>query len=673
MKKYILLIWILVSPLVVQGKTLYLAMLDIDNISSFNKYFKTLKIKRGDRFIILDTQNSQFIFEKKITSPNEEILYNKPYQFIKVFSQHYKAYKKVKHRELVAKQKLYALSKERNDLARALKSVHHFLLVYKEKYKNIKVMFFGESYLHRAYGHDFDQGIPSDGFIYADESEFNSFEDMNVSSVKFAIFYDTKPYALRNKMFRFYDKLFQKKFGSRLESFNLDAVFDADTHTKYNAKPFFAHKVEVIPEGIRDSCLELDKVTKNDLPGGATFEVMIVNECRKNTIISFSHNGEKSQETVDKDGSVTTRFKKVAGQNTIRYIGLDGRWKTLLDEQVPNRQDGVEIELDSATSTVIVRGKNPLRKEGEVFEIVYKNTGGTFYPKIKNGAFEKVIPITTGENTFTWKDMNNKVHSETISFYPKCTDRVSFDEGFAKEYGILKVTLKNGCREENSVVKFIYNDKNYFALIQKGKAERNIILHYDVNDVFYENFDRNTQKLATIEIDDFESLIRFMVSYKDNVIVSMNVYEPHRGLDTTKPVDAVDYNDSSKYMDGHLHLSNLRSQRGAIWVAEYPPSRNYLNPKLIQEYTQIYVTRKEKQQTGKLSFYVDYFSRHGRYNGKAPLCGKRSLGGIVVTYDVLWNGASQVGRKFLNPSECKNGYPKREDSQLILIKKVEIE
>jgi len=674
LKNYSLFLFISIffMALNLEAKTLYINIIDVDNINSFNTFFKDLKVKRGDKFILLDSQTSQFIFEKKIINSNELLLYNKPRQLREVLYKHYNQFNDIKIKQFTEQKEVSALTKEINDLSRTLKTIKDFITLYRNQYKNIKVIFFGDSYLHNAYGNDFSKGIPSDGFIYHKNSEFNTFEDIKASFVEFAIFYDVKPFALRKKMFRFYDKLFQKKFSSKLKSFNINSVFNADVHTKYNTQPFFTQRIEVIAEANNDSCKELDKITKNALPNSAEVEISIVNECRKNTIVSFSHNGKRTQELVDKDGRVMKRFKKVVGKNIIKYINLNGKWQTIIDEKALLRQDGIEIDLQSATSRVVFRGKNPLRKDGDTFEIVYENTGARFYPKIKNGAFEEIIPIKFGKNIFSWKDMEGKKHSRTIDFTPKCMDKVTYDEKMATSYGILQVTLENKCREENSLVSFIYNNEEYIALIQKGKANANIILKYDVNDIFYENFDRKTQKLATVIIDNFSDLIRFMINYKDNVVLSMNIYEPNIMLDINKPIQSVNYEDKSIFVDGHIHIANTKSKRGDMFISEIPSIKNYLSKKFIRNYKQVYVTRRNKQTAGDLYFYVDYFSRHGLYNKEKPLCGARSLGGVVVEYDILSNGSSQTGKKFLNPSHCNGGFSTKEDSELILIKKVKI-
>jgi len=669
---FLILMIFLLLPLSANAKTLYLVMLDIDNTASFNKYFRNLKIVRGDKFIVFDAQTSQFITEKKLVKANEIIFYNKPNQLNNFFDKSLNEYIEQKNEKFDIKKELFALSNEKNDFARELKTIKNFLQIYKDGYKKIKVIFFGNSYLHNAYGNNFDLGIPSDGFIYLKESEFNAFEDIDASIVDFAIFYDVAPVVVRNKMFRFYKKLFKKKFNTELKSFNITATFDADSNTKYLKKPFFKDVLKVILLGGIPSCPNPDKIVKNDLPNSGEIEIEIVNDCRKNTIISFSHNGKETQELVDNNGRIKNIFKYEVGHNLIKYKNLKGKWQTVVNDNILARQDGVIITLDGARSRVIVKGRNPLRKDGEEFEIEYVNIGAMFYPKIKNGAFEQVIAIKTGKNVFSWTDMKGIKQSKTIVFEPKCTDKVDYDEAFAKEYGILKVTLQNSCREDNSLVTFLYDNKKYLSLIEKGKTNTNIILKHGVNDIFYENFNRTNQKLGTIEIDDFKNLIRFMISYTDNVIVAMNIYEPNILIDIKKPLESIDYNNTKLYRDGHIHPQNPKSSKGDMFIVEYPSSKNYLKNNYIQEYKQVYVTRKKKQPKGNLLFYVDYFSRHESYNKMKPLCDEQSLGGVVVKYEILLDESSQDGKKFLNPSNCINGSATVEDKNIILIKKVEI-
>jgi hypothetical protein len=569
--------------------------------------------------------------------------------------------------------RLLLLNHEKNDFARQLKMSKNIIETYKDIYKNITILFFGNAYLHNAYGHNFNLGIPSDGFIYLPESEFNAFDDINATKVKFGIFYDSEPHS-STKMYRFYKKLFKKKFSIELSSFNKTATKGlADRLKEDQNSTFFPKIVKVIPIDIISSCKEHDEIRKSNLTQVAKIKIEIINSCRKNSILSFSHNGEKKQVIVNSDGRAEVTFKKIKGKNIIKYINLNGNWIELYKDNAIPQHNELIFDFDSATMQVHVIGENPLRVDDTQFQLNYVTMGALYNLTVKDGKFEKTIPLKAGKNIFKWKDMQGEEHSKEITFYPKCTDKVDYNKTVAEEYGILQVTLKNSCRKDASPVTFSYSDKEYKATMIDGKAEANIILKYDVNEIFYKDFNNKKRKLTTVKIRDFSDLIRFMISFKDNVIIYEHIYETN--ITPSKPVQSIEYTNRALDKEGHLHIDNPISTKGKILITKIPTYDNVYKLGFIEEYQQVYITRKSKQKSGKISFYVDYFSRHGTvYNAngssKPPLCHSRSLGGVVLNYDLLINGTSVLGKKFLNPSKCKDTQPTPKDQELILIKEV---
>jgi len=667
---------LLFLPSLLFTKNLYILFIDEENMVSFNRYINDLTLKKKDLFLFVDSSNSQLIFRKKLKDGNMVRRYSQKSKFFNLFYKKFDGeHGHINFRDGIIKEltSFQLLNNEPNDFARQLKMVKESIESYHKNYKNITVIFFGNSALHNAYGHNFNLGVPTDGMVYGDTSEFNTIEDIDAKGAKFAIFYDIEPNSTP-EMYRFYKKLFKKKFSIELQSFNKNSTFGlAEDLKEDNGSAFFPNIVDVIREKRSDDCGEHDKIIKNDLVNVGKIEVEIINICRKNSILSFSYNGEKSQIIVDGDGRAKKRFKKIKGKNILQYIDLNGEWKEIYNDNVMPLENELIFDFDSATMRVHVIGNNPLRSEGSQFQLNYTNIGAVYNLTVKDGKFEKYIPLESGENIFKWKDMQGKKHHEIITFYPKCTDRVDYNKSIAIEYGILDVVLKNSCREDGSVVQFNYADKHYSAVIDNGEAKLRLILKYDINEIFYQDFNGNSKKIASITIRDFSDLIRFKIRYQDNVAIYEHIYET--GVEPTKPVRSLDYRDRTLDKEGHLHINHTQSLKGMIMITEQPTFENLYTSKFIQNYQQVYISRKSKQGKGKISFYLDYASRHGTMYAstgeiKAPLCNERSLGGVVVEYEILIDGTSQLGKKFLNPSRCINNHPTNEDSELIFIKEV---
>ena len=676
--KLILSILLIVIPTIMSAKTFYLFFIDKKNMTLFNQYIKKeLKIKNNDKFLFIDSTNCQLILEKNMKSENLVRRYNEKDNFFDLFYKNFehpkKGYLKIKNSTQKEMKRLQLINSEKNDFARQLKMAKDMIETYEKSYKNISILFFGNSYLHNAYGHNFNIGVPSDGFIDSVESEFNAFDDIEAKGTKFGIFYDAEPHS-SSKMYRFYRKLFRKKFSVELSSFNKTTAKGlADTLQDDKNSTFFPKIVKVIPTIIPSNCKEHDEISKNNLVNIGKIEIEIVNSCRENSILSFSHNGEKKQVEVDGDGRAKTAFKKIKGENIIKYIDLNGNWVEIYKDNAIPQHNELTFDFDSATMTVHVIGKNPLRVDDTQFQLNYINMGAIYNLTVKDGKFEKTIPLEVGENLFKWKDMQGEEHSKEIVFYPKCTDKVDYNKTIAKEYGIVQAKLENSCREDGSLVTFTYAGKEYTGIVVDGKAQTSIILKYDINEIYYKNFDGKNKKLATVKIKNFSDLIRFMITYKDNVAIYEHIYETN--ITPTKPVRSIDYTDRSLDEDGHLHTDNPTSQQGRILITEIPTYDDLHKIGFRKEYKQVYITRKSEQGSGTISFYIDYFSRHGTMhrsggNSKPPLCHNRSLGGVVVNYDLLINGSSQLGKKFLNPSKCKDSKPTADDLKLILIKEV---
>ena len=673
------LLWLLLLTSLVSGKTFYLAVLDLENTRSFEKFFEKIHFKNEDKIVVLDSSNAQYIFSTKLNF-NTVRLFSKNNNegFINHFYRELNEYKKYKDDVLEEKKNHCLIARSVNDFARTMKTVKNFIETYRDRYKEINVLLFGDSYLHNAYGHNFKHGIPTDGFIELEESEFNAFKDIDAKEIKVAIFYDEEPYVARDKLFRFYRKLFLKKFNTQLNSFNRSAVMGTEKNIEYEDKSFMNHKLQVIKEAKVEDCIGIDKINKNYDPLRAIIEIEIVNPCKKGAYITFSHNGKKRQEIADDNGRIKINFKAIAGSNIIKYRDKNVD-KKIFDEIITSPENEISFLPDYAIGMVDILGNNPLREDGEEIELWHENTGNTLLLTYKNGKFKKTIPVELGQvNKFTWKDIRGKKHEISFDFSQKCTDKVELDKEFASENGIALVKLINDCREDGSLVEFYYKDKVYSSMIEKGQATNEIILRSDSNDIFYKDYENNKQKLATINIRDFNDLIRFMISYKDNVVLSMNIYEPSIKVDTTKAKFGISYDTPSEFREGHVHIKNTTSKVGKILIAQIPTLTDYLSQKYIKNYKQVYVTRKSKLKSGSIAFYVDYFSRHGRYSGQEPLCGKRSLGGVVVDYEILNESLITSSNKFLNPSRCTKSVedgslvPQNEDNELIFIKKVEI-
>lgn len=660
---------------------MYINVLDIDNTTSFENYYSNKlkdRFRYKDLFIAFDAATMQYIASTQFDRDDVKEYKNKRI-FINRFERGLlKRYEKVLDRDfsIFAEEGLF--TKEKNDFSRQLKVISKIVEASKKEY-DIKVIFFGNSYLHNAYQHNFSKGIPSDGFINMDGSEFNTFDDIDANQVKFAIMFDDEPSVDKNKLFRFYKKLFKKKFNVNLTTFNDNATFDAEEKIKYDKKDFKKNKLTVLTEKKKSDCAEHDNLSAIYAEKKAIIQVSIENICRKDSLVSFYHNGVAKQIVLDKYGKGSIKFEALIGENFIEYYNLNGDKKRIFQQEIMSPNNDIEFITDKATSVVEIKGYNPLRKNDTQVEIYYKTTGSYVRMDVKDGHYSVTVPLKVGEdNIFEWEDLNGEKHTKTIHINERCTDKIEIDSNPAEEYGIGIVSLFNVCREDGSQVKFLYDDKNYTAMIKKGKAEKIIILEKDINDIYYEDFNKKIKKAATIKIKDFKDLIRFIITYKDNVVVLMNIFESNIDIDTTKAVKSINYEDATKFKEGHLHDDNPKSKYGNIVLNEMPNPDDYLSNKFIKKYKQIYVTRRSNQPKGNVNLYVDYFSRHGNYNHLPPLCGKRSLGGVVVNYQILNNGINEKSRKFLNPSRCIKSVedgslvPQKEDYNLIYIKKVEI-
>lgn len=677
----VLAVILLFQTLLFAKHKMYINILDIDNTISFENYYTSKlknKFKYKDVFIAFDGQNMQYI-SSIIFDRDDVTEYKKKRIFINKFEHGLlRRYEKQLDKNLNILIQEGLLSNEKNDFSRQLKVLSKIVNVSQEEY-DIKVIFFGNTYLHNAYKHNFSEGIPTDGFIFMKESEFNTFDDINASEVKFGIMFDDEPRVDKNRLFRFYKKLFRKKFNYNLTTFNDSATFGAEKNINYDKKDFKKDRISVLSEKKTSDCSEHDNISAIYVEKKAIIQITIENICRKDSLVSFYHNGVAKQIVLDKYGKGNIKFEALIGDNFIEYYNLNSDKKRIFQQNIVSPSNDIEFIPDNATALVEIKGYNPLRKNDTQVEIYYKTTGSYIRMDVKDGHYSVTVPVKVGEdNLFEWKDLNGKKHSKIIRINERCTDKVEINSKRAEEYGIGVVTLFNECREDGSQAVFLYNDQKYISMIKKGKAVDTIILEKDINDIYYEDFNKKIKKLATIKIKDFKDLIRFIISYHDNVIALMNIFEPNINLDSTKIIKAIDYNDSTQFKMGHLHDDNPKSKYGEIIVSEIPYPKNYLSDKFIKEYKQIYITRRSKQVKGNLYLYVDYFSRHGNYGTLASLCGKRSLGGIIINYQILNKGIIEKSKKFLNPSRCKKDIEdgklkhKLEDENLIFIKKVEI-
>jgi hypothetical protein len=663
---------IFLFPFLINAKTLYLSIVDTENTQSFFRYFSDLngKVQSYDKFIVLDAQTSQMILDEQINGA-ETVAFNKENALVEYMDNYLNGYIRLKNDSYENKKLIYNITNQKNDFARQLKTVKDFILIYKKDYKKIKVIFFGNSYLHNAYGHNFNKGIPSDGFIYLEDSEFNTFEDINTPDVEFAIFYDRDPRYMKNQMFRFYRKLLNKKFNTTLNSFNQNVTFDADENFKYDNKPFNPNNIKVIGKVNKDECTQNDKVKKNDLRNIGKIEIEVKNICLRNSIVSFFHNGVETQKLADRNGKVNAIFKKQPGMNKIEYRNFNGKKIPVFSQNVHDRDDNIKFKLEESTKTVTITGDNPLRTDGSQIEMLYENTGSIIYPEFKNGKFKKVVSIIAGKNIFKWKDSKGIEKTHIINLDLKCVDKVKLIEDLVDEYGIAKVELQNSCREDGSLVTFKYKGKDYKSVIQSGKTQIDFILKSEINDIYYIDFEKELKQVESIKISNFKDLIRFSITYQDNVDIEMNIFEPSFQLST--PIKSFDYTNRNLDKNGHSHWYSNASTKGKLIIHNTVNIDDYYKEEFIANYLQVYSTKKSRYKNGSLLFYLDYFSRHGIVNNSIePLCGERSLGGVVVEYEILQNGIISSGKKFLNPSRCEYGKPIPSDYNMIFIKKVDI-
>jgi len=666
--------------------TMYLLFVDLDNTISLQHYLHDIKkrIKSRDMLVFFDAQTSEVIREySHITSRDRAELRTSLDSDILNSLDALGKYKSGEY-NYSARVNIKQLKGYDRDVARMIATAEEYIRIYKDSFAETSIVFFGDSILHDAYYHEFSEGIPADGFIYSPDSEFNSFPDIKGENVSVRIFYDEEP-VFSKGLLRFYDKLIKKKLGVALAAYNSNVAMNSVPDAEGVSKEFFPNEVRVISEKVDSECGTPDKL----LPPQFSLETAkvtlgVVNKCRAGTEFTYQlvHSNEKRQVTVDANGRTEETFRLSEGLNKIRYKSLTGDWVILFEENIEPRPDDIIFQLDETTNTVLINGKNPFRLDDDHVDIEYENTGSHYNLDVHDGKFSKEVPVVPGKkNIFLVKSLNGKeVTKHVIEYSTKCSDVVEPNLEKAREDGILSVYLKNTCRKDGSKAKFFYDGKERTVVMQGGVGSLNIILNHEVNDVFYEDYNKNTSKVATIKIRDFSDLIHFEISFKDNVAVVSNVFETN--IPDSDPHESVDYDGSAGkpfvVRDGHLHVSNQQSKRGKFLKFELFKFPGYLSEFIFQTTRQIYTSRQSKQGKGNMYFFVDYYSRHGSVTdekGKieGPLCGARSRGGVVLDYTILFNGTMEKGKKFIDPAKCENGKPTKADNKLVLIKKVSIQ
>jgi len=675
---FIIYCFIFLYPAITLSDSLHLLFVDVNNTNSLDIYLDHLRLnlEKGDMIVIFDSRTSEpMIPDICIKKASEKKRLKKELlSQVKLLRDKYFEFR---NNELKKRIVINQIGREERDVARMLYTAHNYIRVFQSSFKLISIVFFGESFIHNAYNHDFSKGIPTDGFIYLNESEFNSFPDMKSLHHEFRIFYDREPFNAQG-LLRFYDILLNKKFGVQISSFNSSSALNSKPKVD-NTNSFFRDTLKIISEKNDTECGIPDKMIKNYAFQNTVLNVTIINPCRANSIISFQHDNEVYQVSVDANGKADKSFHLSAGRNIIKYKGLKlNEWITVIDEQIEPRPDKLEYYLDESINMVSIEGYNPLRIDGSFVHLEYVNTGAVYNLEVKDGRFNKQIQVVPGSNVFKTREIDGSITTKKIVYSTQCSDKIEYDESNLNKYGLLSITLKNSCREDGSLVKFIYNSNFFETTVQNDMAEIQILLYNKINDIFYIDYDKNTKKIGSFKIMDFQDIIRFEIVYKDNVKVLANVFES--GVVPPDPPYGIDYMNPKEFREGHLHVANVKSSKGLFIKYETPLDNLYIE-NLDQKYTQIYASRKKNHVKGQIFFYIDYFSRHGTVymsNGKQypPLCGKRSLGGVIVEYKILSNGIIESGRKFLNPSKCKQIEHREKpvaglDDFMTFIKKVE--
>ena len=617
----------LLSVSTMYGSSLQLLFVDCDNIDSFDRYLGHLEenIQTGDRIVLFDSRTSEPMLPDYVVHNARERNRLKDDLLKEVMLNRDKY---IEYRDQVLKKRVVIkqIGSYERDVARMMETTHDYIRVFKEDFDEIQVIFFGDSFIHNAYGHDFSSGIPSDGFIYLDQSEFNAFPDTPKGNHSFRVFYDYEPLNARG-ILRFYNKLIQKKFNVEILAFNPSTAMSSKPQITDEEVPFFPNEARVIAEKTEIDCGVPDKFVKNYSIENTVLNIVVTNPCRANSIISFQHDNNTYQVTVNANGRAEKSFHLFAGRNIIQYKSLkDDQWITVLDETIEPRPDMLTFRLDESTNTVLIEGYNPLRIDGDIVDIHYVNTGSLYKLEVTSGRFSQKIPVAPGRNIFHAKEIDGNTKEHIVEYSSMCSDKIEFDKSNLNDHAILPITLKNSCRKDGSKAIFIYDGNEYPAIIMSGLAKTSIIFNYEINEVFYVDFDKNIQKVGSFKIKDFKDLIRMTITYHDNVNILANIFEA--GVKPPDPPLGLNYIDTSLYREGHLHKSNLSSTKGRFFVYETPSMENYLSKITKRTYQQIYVTRQSKQEKGFIYFFVDYFSRHGTVyypDGKTvpPLCGKR--------------------------------------------------
>jgi len=671
---------LLFFPIQLYASTLYLMYVDLGSVDSLQVYLDKVgkEIKTKDMLLVFDSKTSQ-LMAKEIRIDSSRIkkkLRNKLKDKILSDIDKYAVHMNSK-RDILVNAKM--LTSQNRDLARLISSSIEYIRLYENQFDNIKILLFGDSIYHDAYGHDFNLGVPSDGFLLLPDSEFNVFEGYKTKNVEVRAYYDIEP-LYKLGMYRFLDKLVKEKYGVNLSAFNGSVAPNATPKGHSMSAAFFPNELRVVVEKSTSDCGDPDKIAKNYGLNVARLKVEVVNPCRVNTLLSFVHNGKTIQKAVDENGRVSVIFNLLPGLNEIKYLGLSGEWDIILNEEIEPRPDRFEFDLDESTNTLSIKGYNPFRQDGEYVSIDYVNTGASYNLEVKGGRFEKTVAVKPGKNIFKSTDIDETIKEHVFRYKTRCSDIVEYDESLARETGYLVVSLTNACREDDSLVKFLYDNEEYYGLVKDGETKTNIVLKYEINEVFYENFDRTIAKIDSIKVDEFDDLIRLWVNYTDNVFLITNIFEP--GTAPNENELPIDYSNKTQYRAGHLHDDSKVNGKGRFIVYDLPALKDYLVEPSKNSFNQIYIVRNKELPEGELYFYLDYFSRHGSLRTSKknipPLCGGRSFGGMIVNYNLLYQGATTKSKKFLDPANCvldassSELKPQNKDKIMILLSKLDI-
>jgi len=676
--RLIFLVIILLPAVHAYSQTLYVAVIGKSLKTTSTKYFETMGTvmsEYDDRLIIIDSSTSNIILEisksdidnldnpARLATGINELLKELDSRYIR--------------KNRLAFEKLNVISSGSKYLSRPgriLNMIPNIKAAYSD-FDVIKIDLLDDSFVFYQGHKSFLIGYPTYGFVVLDESPFK-FDTIKIKGVEVNVFYNNEPES-NTEILEFYDLVLFNAYGFKVNSFGGALTYGSRppeiTVEKSALIGVHPKKLNILSEEITGPCDTDDEVSVDISDKSHEVIVSLDNLCRKGGfLVSFKLKNSKGElqkrPSTDKFGRASVIFPLTPGKNIVSYKNLLGVYVAIFEQEVKGGTDDVKIQEEFDIRKITIIGENKFRNDGEYVEIIYKNTGRATRSVVRNGRYEKQFDVRKGLNTFIIKQMDGTKLVKEINFSTECDDDITINQQRLQNDGDLIARLKNACREEGSLVTFIYDGKEFYGKIDNGQAEITFPLYKKINDIYYISHERVRKLLGQYEIKKFQKLIKISIFWNDPAFLDLHVFEP--GFPIEFPVEADKYSsaDGQPTMDGHIQYSNPKSGIGKLTIDKIPSSHE-VESKVSSSYTLSYTAMYAPSLEGKLYVYVDNFNRHGTYGGFDKHCNSRARGGVSFQYKALIKGTLTTGELFINPAICSKDLDKSSAATILFTDK----